>query len=158
MIATYSLAGVFLGSIRTGRPEILLQAYQNTTSPQPGSFPQVPQAIAKLIAKYNKSGSHTVAYKNCYTAPPSLTTALISALGATTERFATPVDFNPKMKYYPIPRRCKVWCSPRCIFFHMAGQLRLSPRTLKCSDAEDPLLPQSGGLLAAADSRGLLPR
>ena len=41
-----------------------------------------------------------VAYKNCHTAPPSFTTALISALGARTELFATPFDFNPKMKHY----------------------------------------------------------
>ena len=34
---------------------------------------------------------------------PSLTTALVSALGATTELFATPFDFNPKMKHYSAP-------------------------------------------------------
>ena len=56
------------------------------------------QAIVKLIARYrdgSKSGAHTFAYKSCYTAPPSLTTALISALGATTELFVMPFDFNP---------------------------------------------------------------
>ena len=51
----------------------------------------------------SKSGAHNVAYKNCYTAPPSLTSALISALGATTELFATPLDFSPKMKHYSAP-------------------------------------------------------
>ena len=60
----------------------------------------------KLIARYKdgcKSGAHTAAYKNCYTALPGLTTALIRALGATTELFATPFDFNPKLKHYSAP-------------------------------------------------------
>ena len=77
----------------------MAQAYRNEL----GDFSQ---AIAKLIARYkdgSKSGTHTVAYKNCCTAPPSLTTALISALGATTELFARPFDFNPKMKHYSAP-------------------------------------------------------
>ena len=65
-----------------------------------------PQATAKLIARFkdgSRFDSQTVAYKNCYTAPPSLTTALISAPGATTESFASPVNFKPKMKHYCVP-------------------------------------------------------
>ena len=80
MSAVYSPEGALLGSMRKKRIETLAQAYRN----EMGEFPQ---AIAKLIARYKdgpKSGTHAVAYKNCYTAPPSLTTALISALGATT--------------------------------------------------------------------------
>ena len=103
MSAIYSPEGAFLGSMSTKRIETLSQAYRHTTSPEPGDFPQ---AIAKLIArcKYeSKSGTHSVANKNCYTAPPSLTTALISALGATAELFATPFDLNPKLKYYSAP-------------------------------------------------------
>ena len=92
MSAIYSPEGAFLGSMRKERIETLAQAYRNGL----GDFPQ---AIAKLVARYNdgsKSGTHSVAYKNCYTAPPSLTTALISALGATTELFATPSISIPK--------------------------------------------------------------
>ena len=99
MSAIYSPECAFLGSIREQRIETLAQAYRNKM----GDFPQ---AIAKLIARYkdgSKAGTHTVAYKNCYTAPTSLTTALISALGVTTELFATPFDFNPKMKHYSAP-------------------------------------------------------
>ena len=99
MSAVNSPEGAFLGSMRKKSIETLAQAYRNEL----GDFPQ---AIAELIARYkdgSKSGTHTIAYKNCYTAPPSLTTALISALGATTELFATPFDFNPKMKHYSAP-------------------------------------------------------
>ena len=99
MSAIYSPEGAFLGSMRKKRIETLAQAYRH-------ELDDFPQAIAKLITRYkggSKSGTHTVAYKNCYTAPPSLTTALISALGATTELFATPFDFNPKMKHYSVP-------------------------------------------------------
>ena len=130
-MSIYSPEGPFLGSVSTKRTETLAQAYRNEL----GDFPQ---AIAKLIARYkdgSKAGTHTVACKNCFTAPPSLTTALISALGATTELFATPFDFNPKKHYSAL--RWRVWCSPRCIFFHLAGQLLLSPRTLGCPNAED---------------------
>ena len=86
--ASKSPEGAFLGSISTKRIETLLQAYRNTTSPELGDFPQ---AIAKLVARYkdgSKSRAHNVAYKNCCTAPPSLTTALIGARGATTVLFA----------------------------------------------------------------------
>ena len=38
-----------------------------------------------------------------YTALPSLTTALINALGSTAELFATPFNFNPKTKHYSAP-------------------------------------------------------
>ena len=103
MGAVYSSEGAFLGSMCTKRIETLLQAYRNTTSPELGDFPQ---AIAKLTARYkdsSKSETHTVAYKNCYTAPSSLTTALISAMGATTELFATPFNLNPKLKHYSAP-------------------------------------------------------
>ena len=98
MSAIYSPEGAFWGSMSTKRIGTLPQAYRNTTSPELGDFPQ---AIAKLIARYkdrSKSETHTVAYKNCYTAPPSLTYVLISALSATTEQFATP--FNSKMKRF----------------------------------------------------------
>ena len=103
MSAGYSPEGAFLGSMRSKRIESLLRAYPNTTSSELYDFPP---AVAKLIAGYkdgSKSGTHTVAYKNCCTAPPSLTCALISALGAATELFATPLDFNPKMKHYSAP-------------------------------------------------------
>ena len=99
MSAIYSPEGAFLGSMRKKRIETLAQAYRNELG-------DLPQAIAKLIARYKDgsiSGKHTIAYKKCYTAPPSLTTALISALGATTGLFATPFDFNPKMKHYSAP-------------------------------------------------------
>ena len=102
MSAIFSLDGAFLGSMRKRTIEALAQAYRNEL----GDFPQ---AIAKLIARYyrykdgSKSGTHTVAYKNCYTAPTSLTTALSIALGTTTELFATPFDFNPEMKHCYVP-------------------------------------------------------
>ena len=99
MGAIYSPEGALLGSMRKKRIETLAQAYRKEV----GYFPQ---AIAKLIARYkdgSKAGTHTIAYKNCYTAPPSLTTALISAMGATTELFATPLEFNPKLKQYSAP-------------------------------------------------------
>ena len=71
MGAIYSPEGAFLGSMRKKRIETLAQAYRKEV----GDFPQ---AIAKLIARYkdgSKAGTHTFAYRNCYTAPPSLTTA-----------------------------------------------------------------------------------
>ena len=46
------------------------RACWNTTSPVVGHFPQ---AMAKPIARYkdeSKPGTHTAAYKYCYTAPP----------------------------------------------------------------------------------------
>ena len=93
--AVYSSEGAFLGSMKKKRIETLAQAYRNEL----GDFPQ---AIAKLIARYkdgSKSGTHNVAYKNCYTVLPSLTITLISALGVTTELCAKPFDFNPKTKH-----------------------------------------------------------
>ena len=48
-----ALEGAFLGSISTKRIKTLLQAYRNTTSPEPGDFQQ---AIAKIVARY-KDGS-----------------------------------------------------------------------------------------------------
>ena len=101
MSATYGIEDAFLGSMSARRIETSLQAHRNTTSPEVGDFLQ---AVAKLIARY-KDGTHTVAFKikNCYTATPSLTTDLISALGATSEQFAMPFDFNPKMKHYSAP-------------------------------------------------------
>ena len=103
MSAIYSPEGASLGSMSTKRIETLSQAYWNTTSPELGDFQQ---AIAKLIARYkdgSNPGTHTLADKNCYTAPPNLITALISALSATTKLFATSFDFNPKMKHYSAP-------------------------------------------------------
>ena len=99
--AVYSPEGEFFGSMRTKRNETLLQAHQNTTSSELCDFLK---AIADLIAGYrdgSKFGSHTVADKDCYTALPSLTTALISALGATTGLSATLFDFNPKQSTTP---------------------------------------------------------
>ena len=99
MSAIYSPEGAFFGSISTKRIQTLLQAFPTRTSPEPGGFPQ---AIAQLIARYkdgSKSGTHHVAYKNCYTVLPSLTITLISALGVTTELCAKPFDFNPKIKH-----------------------------------------------------------
>ena len=72
---------------------------------------------------------YTLLLKNCYSAPPSLMTALISALGATTELFATPFDFNPNMKHYsaPFAEDAEFGAHPEAFFFHLAGQLLLSP-------------------------------
>ena len=101
MSAIYSPEGAFLRSMSTKRIETLPQAYWNTTSLEMGDFPQ---AIAKLVARYkdgSKSGTHHVAYKNCYSAPPSHT--LTSALGATTELVATPFALNPNMKHNSAP-------------------------------------------------------
>ena len=127
----------------------MYHAYWNT-SPELVDFLQ---AIAELIARYkdgSKSGTHTVTYKNCYTAPPSLTNALISALGAATELFAAPFDFNPKMKHFsaPFAEDAEFGAHPdlikkiasRCNFFNVAGQLLLPSRTLGCPDAEDPAM------------------
>ena len=88
MSAVRSPEGAFTGSMRTKRIDTLLQAYRTTTSSELGDSPQM---IAELVARYkdgSKSGAHNVAYKSCYTAPPSLTTALISALGATAVLFS----------------------------------------------------------------------
>ena len=129
MSAVYSPEGAFLGSMKTKRFETLSQAYQNTTSPELGDFPQ---AIAKLIARYkdgSKSGTHTVAYKNCHTAPPSLTNALISALGSTTELFATPFDVNPKMKHFsaPFAEDTEFGAHPDPFFFTWQGSCYCHP-------------------------------
>ena len=62
--AVYSPEGAFLGSMKKKRIETLAQAYRNELG-------DLPQAIAKLIARYkdgSKAGTHTIAYKNCYTA------------------------------------------------------------------------------------------
>ena len=107
MSAVYSPEGAFLGRMRIKRIETLLRTYWNTTSSELCDFPP---AIAKLIAEYkegSKSGIHNVAYKNCYTAPPS-------ALGASTDIFASSFGFNPKYEALlcPIRRRCRVKCPP----------------------------------------------
>ena len=116
--------------------ETLLQAYRNTTSSELGD---IPQAIAKLIARHkdgSKSGPHTAAYKNCYcyTAPPSLTAALINALVAPTELSATPSDFILNVKHYsaPFAEDAEFGAHPDTYFFHLAGQQLLSPRILRC--------------------------
>ena len=72
---------------------------------------------------------NTYCYKNCYTAPPSLTNALISALGATTELFATPFDANPKMKYFsaPFAEDAEFGARPDSISFIWQGSCHCHP-------------------------------
>ena len=64
----------------------------------------------------------------------SLTTALVSALGATTELFATAFDFNPKVKHYTAPfvEDAEFGAHPDALSFTLAGQLSLSLRTIRC--------------------------
>ena len=80
---------------------------------------------------------HSVAYMNCYSTPSSLKTALISALGATTEKFASAIACNPKMKHYciPIAGDAEFDAHSDAFLIHLPGQLLLSPTTLRCSNA-----------------------
>ena len=82
------------------------------------------------------AGSDSVAYKNCYTTPSTLTTALIIVPGAMTGLLASPFDSNPKMKHY--------WAQMQSLVLTRMlscssgrGQLLLTSRPLRCSDIEE---------------------
>ena len=84
--------------MQNDRLQILQQAYAGTSASKTGDFAQ---AIAKLMMRY-KNGHTTGKYQNKdinQTASPlELSDGLITSLGVTTELFASPLNFNPRMQ------------------------------------------------------------
>ena len=102
----------------------------------------LPQAVAEPIARHKdetKSWITFCCYKKRYTIPSSLTTALISTLGALTELLASIFKFNPDMKHYcaPFAEHAEFGAHPYafCSSGRAAAAVTRSP-----SDAEGPLL------------------
>ena len=136
MSAIYSPEGAFLGSMRKKRIETLAQAYRNELG-------DLPQAIAKLIARY-KDGSiahHSLQeVLHCSAKPHNCSD---QCPGRNNWIVCHAIQFQSKNEAIlcPICRRRRVWCSPKCIFFHLAGQLLLPPRTLGCPNADPAMGP-----------------
>ena len=96
----------FSGSMSTKRTETLLQAYRNTTSPELGDF--LPAKLNSLLdTRMDPNLGHILLPTRIATLLRQASTALINALGATTELWAMPFDVNQK-KSITLPHLQKI--------------------------------------------------
>jgi len=104
----YNPFGKLCGSITMHRLRILYSAFRHSQLHQPDTHKQYghldfPTAIARLLNKYtNKAsdGSKESKLANQCTTPDRYMQAFKDGLSVTTERFASPLNFNPNMTCY----------------------------------------------------------
>lgn len=113
----YSPQGTCVGTLTPGRLRILRERYEHVqrTLPAvhaahaaPGGFAE---DVARLLHRYkhgHASGGYQVTAKHHLGLLKGLRQAMALALGATTERYASPLDFDPSSSVYhsPYPADC----------------------------------------------------
>ena len=111
------------------RFQTICQASENRASPPTGGFPQTLASLNSLLDTTMNPNLDHILLLTRRAIPPSLTTALISALGASTEMFALPLTFSPTMKRICAPFTEEVEFGAHSdAHVHLKGQLILSPR------------------------------
>ena len=94
-----------------------------------GGFPQTLASLNSLLDTTMNPNLDHILLLTRSAIPPSLTTALISALGASTEMFALPLTFSPTMKHICAPFAEEVEFGAHSdAHVHLKGQLIQSPR------------------------------
>ncbi len=106
--SVYNPSGKLCGSITMHRLRILYDAFRHSQLHQPDTHKEYghldfPTAIARLLNRYtNKAsdGSKKSKLANQCTTPDRYMQAFRDGLSVTTERFASPLNFNPNMTCY----------------------------------------------------------
>ena len=106
----YSPAGRFLGKISVTRLEVLHAAFESSKKTRPHlhnkfEVRSFEEEVARLLHRYKNGYTHYATgsetkISNHWATPDEYMEALITGLALTTERFASPLNFNPKMQSY----------------------------------------------------------